>query len=234
MPEELLDEIDKFVIALEEASVWHNSKKSVAHVESREDEKGKSYIYEFYCYIRIVADLMRNYVLEYIPGEGKFPHKFPQAPANKKGKPRFHAYEKRKSNKKGSLKFQLCAGTKINGKFQSENNHPDISFQKAKASEDPGCNDLILIYDAKFQEDPKSNLNKEEVYKFATIVRCFDLNKKKKKALKIKFNDLVGLEGNCLLTNVSAHHKMDDFIKSEYIREVENFWVGKKFAVKGI
>ena len=149
MQDELLNEINQVAIALEDASVWCNSEKPVAHVKSREDERAKSYIYEFYCYMRIVADLMENYVLEYIPGEGKFLHKFPQAPANKKGKPRFHVYEKKKSNEKGSLKFQLCAGTKIEGKFESENNHPDISFQKPKASEDPKFSDLIMIYDAR-------------------------------------------------------------------------------------
>ena len=84
-------------------------------------------------------------------------------------------------------------------------------------------------------QDPGSRLNKEEVYKFATIVGSFDLDKKKKmKQIKIKFKELLGLEGNCLLTNVLAHHDKEDFIKSEYIREVEKFYVGKKFAVKGI
>jgi hypothetical protein len=224
--ERLLEKLNQYVEKLVNASVWPESKESIPFFKNLQEEKREFYIYELYCYIRIAADLKENenYQVKYIPGKGNFLHKFPKAPADKKGKPRFHVL-----NKNGKQIFQVCAGTKIRGRFDSENCHPDISFQKGNASEDPSYKDLIMIHDAKFQQDPDSTLRKEEVYKFATIVRIYDLNNSG--SIDVEFNRLKGLEGNCLLTNVKGHPQSAAFLKSEGIKEAVKFNVDENFKV---
>lgn len=221
--QELLETINKYAEELAKAGVWLGSKESIPFLSYIKGEKRAFYLYEFCCYLRIVVDLKENYRLKYIKGKGKFLDKFPKAPANKKGKPRVHAFENEK------LVLQVCGGTKVKGRFASENCHPDISFQKGEASEDPSYKDLIMIHDAKFQEKPGSTLRKEEVYKFATIVSIYDLTKKG--LTNVKFDRLKGLEGNCLLTNVKGHPQSAAFLKSEGIKEVVEFSEGKPVRV---
>ncbi|HWZ21463.1 MAG TPA: hypothetical protein VNW06_02350, partial [Cytophagaceae bacterium] len=169
----ILLQINEYTKALKSAAAWHNSEDSIAYVKNKDnDQKGVNYIYEFYCYIRVVSELQHNYKCKYKPGKGKEPHKFPQAASYKKDKPRFDIYEG------DNHKFQVCAGTKIKGKYSVEKDHPDISFQIASANEEqPTLDDLIMIFDAKFQLDETSKLDKGEVDKFESIVRRFQLNK---------------------------------------------------------
>jgi hypothetical protein len=228
--EKLLEKINQYVKKLAEASVWSGSKESIPFVSELDEETSQFYIYEFYCYIRIVEDLknVEEYQLEYIPGSGEFLHKFPKAPADKKGKPRFNVL-----NKNEELICHVCAGTKVKG-YGGVNFHPDISFQNGKEEEgeDPDYKHLIMIHDAKFQQKPGSTLRKDEVFKFAEIVRIYDLNlNNNSRSINVKFNKLKGLEGNCLLTNVKGHPQIAVYLKSVGIKEVVEFCEGKPVKV---
>lgn len=226
---EVLEFINEYASSLKEASVWKTTNDPLASVM---DEHGKiaedNYIYEFYCYISIITDLMSSYEIRFVEGSGKFKYKFPQAAANKKGKLRFEAYLN------GEKQFQVCAGTRIGGLFSSEDNHPDISFQLASATEDPTHHDLICIMDAKYKEGKNTKLPKDEVYKFNSIVSLFALNNSRVK-YPVRFTKFNGLFGNVLLTNGSAYSDENDttMIKAFYIKEVENFFPGKKFKILG-
>lgn len=219
--------IKEYADLLSKCSVWHNTKEILAPVVGIDDKASDNYIYEFYCYIRIVEDLRINYRIEFVPGEGKFEYKFPQAAAVKKGKPRFHAF------KNGNLQFQICAGTKISCEIDSEENHPDISFQIATASEEPTQEDLILIMDAKYKEDNNSRLPKDEVYKFGQIVDLFDL--RKVSSMIIEFSMYKEFNKNCLITNGKSYSNASDsrLLSRLHIKEIERFFPRSIFNVIG-
>lgn len=226
---DLLNAIRGYAQNLKDAAIWHNSRDIIAHVVARqEDEKGKFYIYEFYCYVRVLALLAEYYDIVFIPGAGAFRTKFPQAAADKAGKPGFDIYE---NNEK---KFQYCGGTKINCNFPSENNHPDISFQKSDAGDDPCGEDVIIIYDAKYQTN-EGRLDKKEVYAFSEIVELLGL---RDRSLPDIFphearSQIQKLNGNCLLTNKLAHHDNELYLRMRKIKEVEKFYPGEVYNVKG-
>jgi len=226
---EFISYLTQYSSLLREGAVWRNSREILAPVFSDRDggNGSENYIYEFYCYISIIVDLMSKYEIRFVEGKGSFRYKFPQAAAEKRGKPRFEAI------KKGKLAFQICAGTKISCEMDSEENHPDISFQRSSASESPTQKDLIFIIDAKYRENPNSSLSKDEVYKFATIVRLFGLNNSYD--IQIEFDEYSGLKGNCLLTNGKAYSDAANtkFLKMSFIKEVESFYPGGKFLVLG-
>lgn len=220
--------INQYTALLKEASVWHNSKEILAPIitEKNTELASDNYIYEFYCYISIIVDLQANYEIKFVPGKGDYKYKFPQAAAPKAGKPKFLAYNN------NELQFQICAGTKIKSAFASEENHPDISFQAANASDDPTLDDLILIMDAKFKERFDS-LPKTEVYKFGFIIGLFKLNAKPK--LIVRFKKYVGFEANCLITNGKSYSDNSDveLLKYHFIKEVESFYPAAKFKIVG-
>lgn len=223
---ELIEHVREYSKLLRESSRWHNSKEILAPILKGDSAVStENYLYEFYCYIRIIADLRKNYKIQFVPGLGAFKFKFPQAASLKKGKPRFHAFEN------GQIQFQICAGTKIDCIIDSEDNHPDISFQIGSASEEPTEKDLICIMDAKYIESANSSLPKEQVYKFGIIIDLFELKKQTDKS--IKFSTLVDLQGNCLLTNSLGYSNNQDtrFLKRYMIKEVENFAPGKQYKV---
>jgi hypothetical protein len=226
---DFLNHLNIYSSLLTQGSVWLNSDEILAPVTGTSTTKPaeKNYIYEFYCYISIVVDLINNYDIRFIEGKGKSRFKFPQAASSKKNKPRFHAFEN------GSFVFQICAGTKVSCPLASEDNNPDISFQMPGASDTPTQNDLIIIMDAKFKEDEDADLPKTEVYKFGLIVDLFNL--KNVPTIPIKFHRFKNLYGNCLLTNGQSYSNYtdDSFLKHYNIKEVENFSPGKTHRVLG-
>jgi hypothetical protein len=226
---EFLNYIREYSLVLKEGAIWHNSKDILAPVIGNTDKAVAvdNYIYEFYCYISIIIDLRKKYEIKFVEGSGLYKYKFPQAAANKKGKPRFHAF------RNGMLQFQICAGTKINCQIDSEQNHPDISFQIADASDDPSEKDLILIMDAKYKEGIEAVLPKDEVYKFGLIVDLFDL--RKELIATIDFEKYKDFQGNCLITNGKAYSDTNDIrlLKKYSIKEVEGFYPGQNFNVLG-
>jgi hypothetical protein len=226
---EILDNVNEFASCLKEAAVWKTTKEPLASVM---DEHGKvaedNYIYEFYCYLSIITDLMHVYEIRFVEGKGNFMYKFPQAAAIKKDKPRFEAYIN------GEKQFQICAGTKVGGLFSSEDNHPDISFQLPNATEVPTYNDLICIMDAKYKEGKNAKLPKDEVYKFKAIIDLFALNSSHIK-YSIIFTKFLGIFGNALVTNAQSYTDENDtaMIRAYHIKEVENFFPQKKFKIIG-
>ena len=228
MKEELLDHLREYSELLRLGSVWHNSKELLAPIfDDNNVIASENYIYEFYCFISIISDLRKNYILEFVPGTGQFQFKFPQAAATKKGKPKFQAIEKDEPI------FQICAGTMIEGRVPSEENHPDISFQKATATDNPTYEDLILIMDAKYRENSKSPLSKDEVYKFGMILTLFALNNSQ--IADIKFDQLKEFSCNCLITNGKVHNAADDLqiLKLFSFKEIVNFAPNSVYSVFG-
>lgn len=221
---DFVDHINSYAALLEKGAVWQNTNEVLAPVLGDDDQKqaAKDYIYEFYCYLCVIVDLKTNYDIKFIQGAGDYQFNFPRKAAPKKNKPRFHAFENSK------LAFQICAGTMINCEYQREKNHPDISFQLPDASENPSEEDLIIIMDAKFTEDPTSRLSKTEFYKFGGITDVFDIRSTPK--ITINFNMLKNMFGNCLITNGRAYADPTDLKLSKRwaIKEVEGFYPGNK------
>ena len=226
---DFVDHINSYAALLKQAAVWQSSDEILAPVIGEEAIKttANDYIYEFYCYLCIIADLKDSYKIEFIKGTGNYEFNFPRKAAKKKGKPRFHAFDK------NILAFQICTGTMIKCDFDREKNHPDISFQMPTATEDPTEKDLIIIMDAKFTEHANSRLSKSEFYKFGGIVDVFDLRGTPK--VQINFNKFKDMFGNCLITNARAYADIKDLKLSKKwaIKEVENFSPRKKIRVVG-
>lgn len=223
MGSELIKNINIYRKALAKAGTWHASKKAIAYVETKDLSNGKnkesSYVYEFYCYISVVYDLIKHYNLVFVRGEGKYKYKFPQAASNKAGKPRFEAYDK-----SGNKVLQICAGTKVDGKYNSETENPDISIQIGTASDEPTKDDLIIILDAKYQDDFNSRLNKIQVQAFSTKVNDhFELNNRPRP--QILFDKLTALDANCLITNAKPHNDNNDLLIDKGIREITKFYL---------
>lgn len=220
--------IKEYSNLLSKCSIWHNSKDILAPVfnDANSESATDCYIYEFYCYISIIVDLMNNYEIKFKEGKGKNKYKFPQAAANKAGKPLFYACNN------GKTQFQICAGTKIDGIIDSEENHPDISFQLPTSSDNPTHEDLICVFDAKFKESEDS-LPKTEVYKFGMIVQLFELDNRLKK--EILFKRYKGFESNCLITNGKSYTNLKNtkLLERFSIKEVESFFPGKPFTIVG-
>jgi hypothetical protein len=225
---EYIKNIKEYSEILKDCCVWHNSKEILAPVITQGDDAASTtcYVYEFYCYICVVIDLKTNYEISFCEGKGNYKFKFPQAAANKEGKPKFIA------SKDGKIAFQICAGTKIDCDIDSEENHPDISFQKPHASDKPTSEDLILIMDAKFKEN-KDALPKSEVYKFGLIVDLYDL--REMLAEEILFDKFKGFEANCLITNGKAYSNPSDvrLLKKYGMKEIEDFLPNSNFKIIG-
>lgn len=225
---EFIKNIKEYSSLLNKCAVWQNSKDILAPIftDTNTEKATDCYIYEFYCYISIVIDLKDNYEICFKEGKGRTKYLFPQAAANKAGKPLFYA------RKNGVDEFQICAGTKIDCTIDSEENHPDISFQLPDASDAPTHEDLIIILDAKFKEN-EGPLPKTEVYKFFPIVDLFDLRGPLKK--EIVFSKYKGFDANCLITNGKSYSDPSNvkLLQKYSIKEVEKFLPGKTFNILG-
>lgn len=225
---EFIKNIKDYASILCECSIWHNSKDIIAPIvtESNLELATDCYIYEFYCYISIIVDLKNNYEIRFKAGSGPNKYKFPQAAANKVGKPMFLAC---KNNK---IEFQICAGTKIDGIIDSEANHPDISFQLPTASDKPTQKDLIIIMDAKFKEQGGS-LPKTEVYKFGMILDLFELRNEPK--VQILFRNHTSFSANCLITNGKAYSNSSNvqLLQKYNMKEIENYYPDQTYNVLG-
>ncbi|MCC6372291.1 MAG: hypothetical protein IT236_14910 [Bacteroidia bacterium] len=223
--EKYVDAIISFAKLLNKASHWEHSKQTVGFIERANNDH---YLYEFYCYIRIVSDLTANYTVKYVSGKGKYPDKFPQAAAKKRLVPRFEIYDKKTDKKL----FQICTGTKVKSVHDFYNVHPDISFQKAHAGDEPENSDLLMVMDAKFKRQPDKRLPFDEITSFCELVNGI-YGLQKKKLPELKFHRLKDILGNALLTNALAHNDNDTYISGRNIKEIEAFDVGKIYRVKG-
>jgi hypothetical protein len=225
----LIDQINVYAGALRSAARWHNSKEAVSKVELKQQEKnGSDYIYEFYCYVRILSDLTHSYEVEFKEGTGKHKTAFPQAPSPKKGRPCFLLKDKDSQK----VLYQVCAGTEINTRFATKR-APDISFQIATASDDPTVDDVVLIMDAKFNRSnsEKDKIGLGQLSYVAMMIRDLEVDKACDE--NILFLGLRKFKGNCLLTNRGAHSTNAAYNRHHCIIEVENFTVDIKFNCIG-
>jgi len=219
---ELLKQIHKLSEKLHFESKWYDRNEPFGHTNNDSED---DYIYEFYCYLKILKDLKTHYKIKYDKGNKGFPTK----PAKKEGYSKFLLLDKNSNNKL----FQVCAGTKIikhNGKV-SDTDAPDISFQKSDANDNPNYNDVLMIMDAKYKLNPSKKLTKPIIEQFATIVR--DLKVENANTEPINFDNYKDLKGNCLITNGLAHKKKETYCKNNFIKQVEKFDIGSTPNVIG-
>lgn len=214
---DFLNEIKQYAQRLEKAATWHDSKRSVGFVE-RSNEK--DYVYEFYCYLRILVDLMNNYQVEFIKGS-KHEFNFPQKPGLKENFPRFHLL------RNGEVKFHYCAGTRIEGKSPQQNQHPDVSIQVPEGKNYPKGEHVVIIMDAKFSENENKRLGRGEVYKFFAILD--QLNLPRKPRMPIEFDQLKLLEADCLLTNCLPYEDEGHYSIDKGFKEIYYFTTDKEF-----
>src|SRR4030095_6070630 len=219
---DLLNRINQFSKSLIVKSRWYKTNKPFGHIDYQKDKR--SYIYEFFCYLKILKDLKSNYDLEYIEGD----HQFPQSHSNKKDKSKFVIKEKITGKK-----YQVCTGTDINiSTIDDYTIAPDISFQKENATDDPTEKDVLLIMDAKYKSNPtKSNLSISLLQQFAEII--VDLNVSAASTQPINFDKYKNLLSNCLLTNGTGLTDKDDFCKKKKMKQVVKFDVTGTYDVIG-
>ena len=186
------------VLGLKEATkaltTWDSSNVAFGHVASI-DVKKDYYIFEFFCLMRILKGLGRNYIIEFKKGR-KYPTAFPGGPAKMKDYPYFSLVEKEKLKSQ----FWISYGTTvILSDASGSNPSPDISF----LSKEPNLNvtekDLLLIMDAKFKKNPSSPLSKTIMGAFLFCVH--DCKLESPKAFRIDFTGIEDFNGNCLITN---------------------------------
>ena len=219
---ELLKNIYDFADKLKTICVWHNSKRPFGHISYSE---GKTdYLYEFFCYLKIVADLINKNQIAFDPGEKMFARK----PGKKKDSPRFLII----NPVNGKTSYQICAGTKIKKNKGKKNSFaPDISFQIGDSSDEPTYKDVIIIMDAKYSTDNDSKISNDEIYLFAKHIEDFELEKKN--ILPINFSLLKDLSCNCLITNAKANEDSIDYCTLSNLKQVEKFDLSGSYRVIG-
>ncbi|MBL7839646.1 MAG: hypothetical protein JNJ75_05870 [Cyclobacteriaceae bacterium] len=210
--------------ATEALTKWESSGKAFGHYSNIEpkatNEEGADMIYEFYCLMRILEDLMHNYEVTLVPGtkKGKI---FPQKPGAKKGWAYFVIINKMDGNNK----FQVCYGTNIKLSLAPRTTiAPDVSIQKYDSTDDPDESMVELIMDAKFKYDDSTALPIEQLHGF--MQRVSALGVQAASSMTLAFNLLSGIKSNCLLTNGRALHNQHDYCVLNHIKQVEQFDIG--------
>jgi len=209
----IINALNQYAASLEKAAVWQNSRDIIGNVKGGKDD----FIYEFYCYLRIIKDLKENYVIKYSEGAGSTKNKFPKKPANKKGRPYF------KINKKdGTPLYHVCAGTKIKVQHGNKYDAPDISFQSADSPEDKPCHDHVkLIMDAKYIADKDGSVSKGSYNDFCMMIWNLDTLDAQKE--NISFNEFREVNNNCIISNRKAYERIElAYIRSHHLCEIEN------------
>jgi hypothetical protein len=224
----VLAQVTDYANALESAAIWHNSKESIDRVKHKlKISNGDDYIYEFYCYVRVLSDLTHNYTVRFVPGTGKNRMNFPQGPSNKKGRPLFILQDKTT----GEPLYQVCSGTNIMTMFPPMTAAPDISFQKHDASDNPTYNDVVLLFDAKYNRagSAKVKVSQGQLGEVTNMITHLQLATTP--SVVLNFVSLAGFIRNCLLTNGNAHS--DNKAQHDYfnLSEVEGFTVSQAFKI---
>lgn len=205
----IISALDNYARVLKKASVWQTSKKPIGIIKDTGDD---DFIFEFYCYVRIIVDLKKNYKLKYHPGFGDNKNNFPQSPAHKIGRPYFEMFDKN-----DKLLYQVCAGTKIKVLHGNKFDAPDISFQEADSpSNKPAAKNVKIIMDAK-----NCNVDKSQFNSFAMMIR--NLNTEDAEKEMIKFDKLNAIKGNYLISFGKAYTDDKDYLKFHKLSEIENF-----------
>lgn len=202
-------------------SVWKSTGKCFGHFQILEQlesqKKVQDRIYEFYCLLRVLEDLKKNYKIELI-NNPKNDKVFPQAPGKKEN----YTYFKLSIKSDPSSGFQVCFGTKIAlskvvGKFIA----PDISFQILASPLNPTESDVLLIMDPKYKFDSKKSLTTNELEKFMHWVHALQTSNASSEP--IDFDELTDLLGNSLLTNGNYIKGQEEYCKAYFVKQVSNF-----------
>ena len=223
--------------ATKKLTKWDSSGKAFGHFKVIEanatnlqliNKKGADKIYEFYCLMLLLENLLTNYKITLKPGTiiGKI---FPENPAPKKGWPYFEIAQKNGVPNK----FQICYGTKIKlTQALKTTIAPDISIQKYTATDDPDETMVELIMDAKFKYTDTNALPIDQIHAF--IQRVNALQVQNASAINLLLTaPLINIKGNCLLTNGKALQDQKDYCKLNNILQVEQFDIGKTHNVVG-
>lgn len=231
---DILDLINDGAEQLKNVVEWHGSGMPIAEVDLKpHSESSPDYIYEFYCLIRIVNDLNHFQRVYFEEGTGPFRISFPRSPANKKGKPYFLVYD-RASDPPKKL-FQICAGVKIRT-IHDMNRAPDISFQTAEAPENPKWDHVGFIFDAKNKRaDSNSNQLGQNEFSYVTqMIRDLKLDASSAPRIAMfRFQELAGLEANCILTNGSCFAAPKAYFEENNIKIAAQFDKGLPFEIFG-
>ncbi|MEO9533657.1 MAG: hypothetical protein ABJG68_01560 [Crocinitomicaceae bacterium] len=224
-----LKEIKTFAKAIKKAAKWNDSGDTLLHIETHKtDKKKREYIYEFFCYIRILKDLKANYEIEFIKG-GTGGSQFPKAPGLKKNFPFFRLTNKTD----GTDQFDYCAGIKVKGKAK-EYSAPDISFILDDKLNDPDYTKIKMLHDAKYKHSAKAKVSDGEFYKVGGMIRNLDCESKIGRLIAFdQFTGPLDLNGNFILTNGKAFKENKDHHALFSIKEAENFDIKKKPKIFG-
>ncbi len=219
MKQELLDKIDEFAKDLQKVSSWPNTRNPFGDVGSGQDY----YIFEFYCYVKVVHDLSIHQKVKLVRGAKGYI--FPKGPAKKnEGWARFDIY-----NLQGQHLYQVCSGTDIAlSKYPEVAFSPDISFQWADATDEPTEADVVLIMDAKYK---KSGIDFGILKEMAEIVRSMEVESASN--IELQFDKLPELKANCILTNGEVSRKHEGYCRLRRIRQIGRFGVGQNLVIAG-
>ncbi len=225
-------ELKKLKTATEKLTKWESSAKAFGHYSIFEKDvtptKKTDRLYEFWCLMKILNDLLENYNITLIPDSRPDKKIFPQAPSPKKGFAYFVI-----ENKRDALdKFQVCYGTEIKlSAAPTTTFAPDISIQKYDSTDDPDETMVELIMDAKFKYSNSKKLPKNQLDSFIQWVNA--LQTQNADTIPLQFNLLNELKANCLLTNGRALVDQEDYCKLNKIKQVEQFDIETTFNTIG-
>ncbi len=225
-----LDQITDFADSLKAISRWKKSGDPFGHFDS---VASSNYVFEFWCYMKLLAALDEHpsQSVKFVKGKKSFP----KNPASKSEG--WSYFELRDAN--GSLQFQICAGTGIKRKLAPDSvHHPDISFQ-INNNDEPTEDDVALIMDAKFQSpfDKKGRpaemgiIPLKEINDFSHRVNV--LKVKDAKTIELDFGTLSALKGNCLLSNAKVNSNHGEACKIDCVLQVGDFSPLSKPTVLG-
>lgn len=224
-----LRELKTYTETIKKASKWEGSGETISHASTGNNDKNiREYIYEFYCYIRILNDLIKNYDLAFVPGT-KHKNHFPKSPGNKGEFPYFSVLSK----DTGEEIFQICAGINIIGQ-KGATSAPDISFLQKATGLQPNYNDIEMLFDAKFKHNEDGKIAKGQFNDVFAMI--FNLDCMKQPTNPVLFNEFVGaldLNGNCILTNGKAYSENIDHHQMHHIKVVEKFEIGQTIRIVG-
>lgn len=204
---DLMREVKDAGAKLTKASLW--STKTPLDVEN-------SFLLEMYLLFLLCDDLQANYTVEYVKGASPNEHTFPQGPANKAGWPKFVI----KDSSSGQVLFQICAGTRASD-INGTNRALDVSIQAGTAGDNPGPDDVLQIFDAKYRSKTLDRISKHEFSEFVRWVELFNLRGAGTPGLTL--NLLGALDANCLVTNGEPSTEPDAECVRTNIREVTKF-----------
>ncbi|MBO9200610.1 MULTISPECIES: hypothetical protein [Niastella] len=200
--------------SIEKLSQWEGSGNAFGFVEGISENK-TNYIYEFFCAIKVLNDLNTHHNIKLCPG--KKGYKFAINPGIKSEWAKFIISKSKSSNEP---LYDLCMGVSVKISMSPQTTFAaDISIQDPN-SEDPDESHVVLIMDAKYRKSSKATLDIGIIREFAQCARDMQVPKRLD---GLKFNKLVDLASNCLLTNGELINEHEQYCKNNKIKQVGRF-----------